>query len=141
MGAVNGAWMGKDNLPSRSCVVVRCGSLSEVRCVERVKCSTYKSRSCADGRSLYNAAADLHAVSAFESLELEGHGFLPGDVVLPMVGTNNGMIVPSGDIDVNGGHMFVRLHGAPLLNAMLFAIPDEPKRMSTSAPLEVVMLK
>lgn len=122
--AVDGSWMG-GVLPSRSCAVVHCGALPEDECAARASCANYTGSAkngCPRGRSLYDSASDLTATTMFDSVELEGN-FAPGDIVLPMVGTTTGQIVDAGAISVDGGRMRVALD-APLLNAMLFAVPE-----------------
>jgi len=123
--AVNGSWMGRNNLPSRSCVVVRCGNLSEQACADRVSCARYTDPSCPEGRSLYNTVEDLSASTVFESIMLRAN-FLVDDLVLPMVGTHMGQLVEKDKISFSKGSMHVTLE-QPLLNAMLFAIPNVGK--------------
>eukprot|EP00747_Dinoflagellata_sp_TGD_P050080 gnl/TRDRNA2_/TRDRNA2_146555_c0_seq1.p1 gnl/TRDRNA2_/TRDRNA2_146555_c0~~gnl/TRDRNA2_/TRDRNA2_146555_c0_seq1.p1 ORF type:complete len:292 (-),score=45.37 gnl/TRDRNA2_/TRDRNA2_146555_c0_seq1:58-846(-) len=122
--AVNGAWFG-GVLPSRSCALLRCGSLSESDCAERASCWTFRSKDCPGGRGLWDSAADLSATTIFSSVELEGN-FETADVVLPMVGTSMGQLIDANAITLDFGRMRATLD-RPLLNAMLFAIPEEHK--------------
>jgi len=135
--AVSGAWFGKDNLRSRSCVVLRCGTLSAAECEARSLCPNYKSPDCAAGRSLYNHASDLVATAVFESFSLRGD-FKEGDVVMPLVGTSMGGLVDSDAISIDGGSMHVTLQ-KPLLNAMLYAIADSPLAATSTQARDAVV--
>ena len=74
-----------------------------------------------DQDPLTPTAADFDASVKFDWLELKG-SFQTGDLVLPMLSTGGGQLVPAAsDFTVDGGSMRVDMRERTLLHAMLLA--------------------